>query len=89
MIRKNLEADEIHGSYIDVAIEKEMAIIAVVGNRMRMTPGISARIFTALGNSNVNVVATAQGGSELNVSVIVKNADVERGVQELHKEFFK
>lgn len=89
VIRKNLEADEIHGSYIDVAIEKEMAIIAVVGNRMRMTPGISARIFTALGNSNVNVVATAQGGSELNVSVIVKNADVERGVQELHKEFFK
>ncbi len=89
VIKKNLEEDEIHGTYIDVAIEKEMAIIAVVGNRMRMTPGISARIFTALGNSNVNVVATAQGGSELNVSVIVKSADVEKGVQELHKEFFK
>ena len=88
IIKKNLEADEIHGSYIDVSIEKEMAIIAVVGNRMRMTPGISARIFTALGNSNVNVVSTAQGGSELNVSVIVKEDEVKRGVEALHKEFF-
>ena len=88
IIKSNLEADEIHGSYIDVAIEKEMAIMAIVGNRMRMTPGISARIFTALGNSNVNVVATAQGGSELNVSVIVKDKDVKKGVEVLHKEFF-
>ena len=53
-----------------------------------MTPGISARIFTALGNSNVNVVSTAQGGSELNVSVIVKEDEVKRGVEALHKEFF-
>lgn len=89
IIKKNLEADKIHGSYIDVAIEKEMAIIAVVGSRMRMTPGISARIFAALGNNDINVVATAQGGSELNVSVIVKDKDVKKGVQALHDEFFK
>lgn len=89
IIKGNLMADKIHGSYIDVAIEPNMAIIAIVGNRMRMTPGISGRIFTALGNNNINVVATAQGGSELNVSVIVKEEDVKKGVQVLHNEFFK
>ncbi len=89
IIRTNLENDKIHGSYIDVVMENKMAIIAVVGNKMRMTPGISGRIFTALGNNNINVVATAQGGSELNVSVIVKDADAQKGVAVLHKEFFK
>lgn len=88
IIKSNLEADQIHGTYIDVEIERNMAIIAIVGSKMRMTPGISGRIFTALGDNKINVVATAQGGSELNVSVIVKNEDVKRGVELLHNEFF-
>lgn len=89
IIRNYLESDEIHGSYIDVVMENKMAIIAVVGSKMRMTPGISGRIFTALGNNGINVVATAQGGSELNVSVIVKDADAKKGVAVLHNEFFR
>lgn len=88
IIKRNLQADAIHGSYIDVALEKEMAILAVVGNKMRLTPGISGRIFSTLGNNKINVVATAQGGSELNVSAVVKECDVKKGVSVLHDEFF-
>ncbi len=88
IIKKGLEADAIHGSYIDASIEENMAIIAVVGNKMRMTPGISGRIFTALGNNKINVVATAQGGSELNVSAVVKESDAKKAVAVLHDEFF-
>lgn len=88
IIKKGLEADAIHGSYIDACIEEDMAIIAVVGNKMRMTPGISGRIFTALGNNKINVVATAQGGSELNVSAVVKASDAKKAVAVLHDEFF-
>ena len=88
IIKKGLEADSIHDSYIDASIEENMAIIAVVGSKMRMTPGISGRIFTALGNNRINVVATAQGGSELNVSAVVKESDAKRAVAVLHEEFF-
>lgn len=88
IIKRNLAADSVHGSYIDVSLEKDMAIIAVVGSKMRMTPGISGRIFSALGNNKINVVATAQGGSELNVSAVVSAKDAKRAVEVLHNEFF-
>ncbi len=65
-----------------------MAIIAVVGNNMRKTPGISGKIFNTLGRNKINVVATAQGGSELNVSAVVKEKDVRKAVQVLHEQFY-
>ena len=67
--------------------EKSIALIAVVGLGMRGRPGIAARTFSALSGDRVNVVAIAQGSSELNITVAVAEADATRALQALHNEY--
>jgi aspartokinase/homoserine dehydrogenase 1 len=69
-------------------LEDDKAIIAVVGERMRHKPGISARIFGALGGSGVNVAAIAQGSSELNVSAVIEEKDEAKALRAMHDAFF-
>ncbi|MGE5861087.1 MAG: aspartate kinase, partial [Ignavibacteria bacterium] len=54
----------------EILTEKNLSIIAVVGENMRKTPGISGKVFQALGRNGINVVAIAQGSSELNISAV-------------------
>jgi aspartate kinase len=63
----------------------ETVIITVVGVGMRNTPGIAGRIFTVLGEQKVNVIAIAQGSSEVSISLVVDAADAERGVKAIHE----
>jgi bifunctional aspartokinase / homoserine dehydrogenase 1 len=63
----------------------EVVIISVVGDKMRSTPGVSGRVFTALGAQNVNVIAIAQGSSEVSISLIVDAEDTARAVRSLHE----
>jgi aspartokinase/homoserine dehydrogenase 1 len=67
--------------------EQEIALIAVVGLGMRGRPGIAARTFSALSGAAVNVVAIAQGSSELNITIAVSEKDATRALQALHNEF--
>jgi aspartokinase/homoserine dehydrogenase 1 len=67
--------------------EKKLALIAVVGLGMRGRPGIAARTFSALSGQRVNVVAIAQGSSELNITVAVSESDTTRALVSLHNEF--
>jgi aspartokinase/homoserine dehydrogenase 1 len=71
-----------------VVIESHASIIAVVGENMRRQPGISARLFQTLGKNGVNVLAIAQGSSELNISVVVPKPDVAKSLNALHDAFF-
>lgn len=64
-----------------------VAIVAAVGEGMRGTPGVAARVFGALGRAKVNVVAIAQGSSELNISLCVGEGDREAAVRAIHEEF--
>ena len=70
-----------------VAIESPVAIVAAVGEGMRGTPGVAARLFGALGQAKVNVIAIAQGSSELNISLVVTEKDREKAVRAIHQEF--
>lgn len=70
-----------------VEVEAPVAIVAAVGEGMRGTPGVAARVFGALGRAKVNVVAIAQGSSELNISLVVHEGDRERAVHAIHDEF--
>ena len=54
---------------------------------MRGTPGVAARLFGAIARVNVNVVAIAQGSSELNISLVVREEDRETAVKAIHREF--
>ena len=60
------------------------AAAGVVGIGMRHTPGVAGRIFSQLGNQNVNVLAIAQGSSEVSISLVVDSADTEEAVRTLH-----
>lgn len=70
-------------------IEKELSIIALVGEQMKSHPGISGRMFGALGRNGVNVRAIAQGSSERNISAVISTADVGKALNVLHEEFFE
>ncbi len=71
-----------------VKVEEHLSLVAVVGEGMRNTPGISGKIFGILGNEKINVVAIAQGSSERNISFIVEDKNVKKTVKALHEEFF-
>ena len=64
-----------------------MAVIATVGRGMAYTPGMSARLFTALGNAGVNVRMIDQGSSELNIIVGVAAADFEIAMRAIYAAF--
>src|SRR6478735_3016680 len=71
-----------------VVVETERAIVAIVGENMKHNPGTSGKMFSALGKNGVNVYAIAQGSSELNISVVVEQADVSKALNSLHEAFF-
>ena len=63
---------------------EDVSIVTVVGAGMRHTVGVAGRVFSQLGNSGVNVLAIAQGSSEVSISLVVDSADTERAVKTLH-----
>ena len=78
---------QVHG-IAKILIEEDLCIVAVVGENMRHTPGISGKVFGALGDLGVNVVAIAQGSSERNISIVISRKDEVRVKRELHDRFF-
>lgn len=70
-------------------IETNLSIIALVGDNMKNHPGISGKMFGALGRNGINVRAIAQGASERNISAVILRNDVKKAVNVLHEEFFE
>jgi bifunctional aspartokinase / homoserine dehydrogenase 1 len=70
-------------------IERELSIVALVGDQMRHHTGVSGRMFAALGRNGVNIRAIAQGSTERNISAVVATVDVRKAVNVLHEEFFE
>ncbi|HYG38409.1 MAG TPA: bifunctional aspartate kinase/homoserine dehydrogenase I [Cytophagales bacterium] len=82
-------AFEISTKKIEKAIiETDLSIIAIIGENMKHTPGISGKLFNALGKNGINVVAIAQGSSEYNVSVVIGKNDLSKALNALHDSFF-
>ena len=71
-----------------VKVERELSVVAIIGENMRYQPGISGRLFRALGQNGINAVAIAQGSSELNVSVVIAKDDETKALNALHEAFF-
>lgn len=61
-----------------VVANQEVGIVTVFGSRMRNLPGTSASIYNKVGQAGINIIASAQGGEELSISLVVKAADVEK-----------
>lgn len=69
-------------------IEENLCIIAIVGENMKQTPGISGKLFHVLGRNGINVHAIAQGSSEYNISVIIKKKNLAKALNTVHDTFF-
>jgi len=79
---------EMDRNAIALKIEDEMSAIAVVGENMRYSPGVSGRFFGSLGKNGINIVSIAQGSSELNISAVVKKSDLHKALNVVHETFF-
>jgi bifunctional aspartokinase / homoserine dehydrogenase 1 len=77
------------GQVNPLTVEKELAIVALVGENMKNHTGTSGKMFGALGRNGVNIRAIAQGSSERNISAVINNADVKKAINVLHEEFFE
>jgi aspartate kinase len=75
-----------HGYLSPIDVDEDVGLLAVVGEGMRGTPGLAGRIFTAISRANVNIIAIAQGSSELTISIIVRRDGLEKAVRAVHHE---
>ncbi|MFZ1268136.1 MAG: aspartate kinase [Anaerolineae bacterium] len=81
-------ARELAQHWVDAVTGRDdIVIVAVVGAEMAGTPGIAARVFGALGEAHVNVIAIAQGSSEVNISLVVLVGDADTAVRRIHAAF--
>jgi len=87
-IEKEFYVEMILQKNINYRIEDELSIIAIVGENMIHTPGIAANLFSSLGRNGVNIVAIAQGSSELNISTVIQRKNLIKALNVVHDGFF-
>ncbi len=86
-LRNEFEVDIEKKIVDDIKLQENVSIVAVVGEGMKGMRGIAGKTFTAVADANVNIVAIAQGSSELNISLVVEQAEVHKAVQAIHDAF--
>jgi aspartate kinase len=86
-LRSAFAADLKHHDVEHITVDSNIATVAVVGEKMRGTPGIAGRTFSALGRRGINIIAIAQGSSEYNVSFVVEAGAMRDAVGAVHEEF--
>jgi aspartate kinase len=85
-LEEDLSLELAHGYVKPIDINLDVALLAVVGEGMRGTPGLAGRIFTAISRDNINIIAIAQGSSELTIAVVVKRDGLDGAVRAVHRE---
>ncbi|MBN1822335.1 MAG: bifunctional aspartate kinase/homoserine dehydrogenase I [Prolixibacteraceae bacterium] len=87
-INNEFEREIIKNQINPIVIESKLSIVAIVGENMKHTTGIAGKLFNTIGRNGINVVAIAQGASELNISWVVKNTDLRKTLNVVHESFF-
>ncbi|MFC2124854.1 bifunctional aspartate kinase/homoserine dehydrogenase I [Bacteroidota bacterium] len=87
-IEEEFELEILSNKIDEIDIMSGLSVVAIIGENMRNTPGISGKMFEALGKNGINVISIAQGSSELNLSVVVSHFDLEKTLTTLHEAFF-
>ncbi len=86
-LRREFAQDLAHEVVEHITMDPNIAIVAVVGENMRGTPGVAGRTFHCLGREGVNIIAIAQGSSETNISFVVSDTAVKAALLATHREF--
>jgi aspartokinase/homoserine dehydrogenase 1 len=89
IVNEAFEYEIERGRIKQVIPEKDLAIVALVGDNMKSHQGLSGKMFSTLGKNNVNIRVIAQGASERNISCIIDEKDVKKALNALHEEFFE
>lgn len=82
--RKEMEMGEISS----ITAEHDLATVAIVGEKMKQTPGIAGKLFRTLGLNGINVIACAQGASETNISFVTSKSSLRKALNVIHDSFF-
>jgi aspartate kinase len=85
-IESALAIEMAHGYVGPIAVDGNVGLLAVVGEGMRGFSGVAGRIFTAISRESVNIIAIAQGSSELTISIVVRRDGLEKAVRAVHDE---
>lgn len=88
LIEQEFELELEAKKLLPLEIENDLSVLAIVGENMKQTPGMSGKLFHALGRNGVNVRAIAQGSSEYNISVIISRKDLSKALNSVHDAFF-
>ena len=72
----------------DIEVTPDLEVVSIIGGGMRGTPGVSGKLFHSLGNQGINVIAIAQGSSEMNISLVIHSRDHAKALQAIHQGFF-
>jgi aspartate kinase len=75
-----------HGYLRPIEVDNNVGLMAAVGEGMEGKPGLAGRIFTAISRVQVNIIAIAQGSSELTIAVVVRREGLENAVRAVHAE---
>jgi aspartokinase/homoserine dehydrogenase 1 len=82
-------AREIEDDMLDPPIvTEELAVIAVVGANMEKSAGVAGKVFYALGRNGINIIAIAQGSSEINISLVIERRNISKALNSIHEAFF-
>jgi aspartate kinase len=85
-LESNLSIELAHGYLKPIDVDESVGLLAVVGEGMRGTPGLAGRVFTAISREEVNIIAIAQGSSELTIGIVVRIDKLDAAVRAVHKE---
>ncbi|HDR51385.1 MAG TPA: bifunctional aspartate kinase/homoserine dehydrogenase I [Mariniphaga anaerophila] len=87
-IRAEFEKEIETGQVSKIAIESELSVVAIVGENMKQTTGVAGKLFSTIGKNGINIIAIAQGASELNISWVVKTSELRKTLNVVHESFF-
>ena len=85
-LREELALELAHGYLRPIDVDHSVGLLAAVGEGMRGTPGLAGRLFTAISEEQVNIIAIAQGSSELTIAIVVNEQDLRKAVSAIHSE---
>ncbi len=87
-IQKEFEREIASGKISKVEIESDLSVVAIVGENMKKSSGVAGKLFNTIGKNGINIIAIAQGASELNISWVVKRSDLRKTLNVVHEAFF-
>ena len=87
-IKKEFKKELESGFLKEPRLETDLCALAIVGEEMKNIPGVAGRLFESLGKNGINVIAIAQGSSELNISFVIKGSDRIKALNLIHDSFF-